>query len=103
MPNIYEGNIKSMYVSKLQINNGIINCVTGEEVIIKNAKFYTNFIGREISFDYDTYLPTRMEAQDYINNGAGDNVLFVDYNELRYLENVDKKTIKSLKKEYKKK
>lgn len=100
---IYKGPIKRMSsFSKLDLNTKNIKKIFSEEVLVKDATFYRNFIGKKINFESDNYLPDRMEATDYITDGLLSAVNFVDYEELEFVESVDKKTFKEMKKSLRK-
>lgn len=102
MPNIYVGNIKKMYVKKLEINGRNIKRVLEDEVLEKNSEFYINKFGRSINFKYDNYLPTREEAIDYTSRGWRNEMIFVDYEELQLARTISNKEFKELKKSFKK-
>lgn len=101
MPNIYVGNIKKMYVKKLEVNGRNIKRVLGDEILEKNSEFYINRFGRTINFKYDNYLPTRQEAMDYTLSGWRSEMIFVDYEELQFDRNITNKEFKDLKKKFK--
>ncbi|MBQ8132695.1 MAG: hypothetical protein IJ193_09410 [Bacilli bacterium] len=106
MVQLLKGDVKRMSVDKLEINPDATKSLRKqlkETVVKKDSLFYRNFIGREINFEYDTYLCTRMEAESYLLDGTCNSILFVDYEELRESDNIDKKEFKQMKKEYKKK
>lgn len=74
MRNLYLGDIKKMYISKLELRDENINNLCsgnfiihyGEKVVEKNADFYKNFFDKKVNFRYDNYLLTREEAKDNI-------------------------------------
>ena len=100
---IYQGNVKKMTTDKLEVVDNNVKRVLKDEVVLKDLKFYQSRLGRFICFKYDTYLPDRMEALDYVQSGFLNSVLFVDYEELKKVDEVDKKTFKLMKKDYKNK
>ena len=106
MVEILKGEVKAMYIDKLEVNPNALKDIKKkykEKVVRKDSEFYVNFVGREINFEFDNYLCTRMEAQSYLNEGMCSSVLFVDYETLKHKKNVTKKELKEMKKEYKKK
>ena len=56
------GAIKNMYVKKVGISETASKVVTESIVLKKDAPFYWNLLGRLISFEYNTFLPTKSEA-----------------------------------------
>ena len=52
------GPIKNMYVKNMGVNEKIGEIVTESIVVRKNAPFYWNPLGRLVSFEYNTFLPT---------------------------------------------
>ena len=67
---IYTGQIRNMYVKNVEINGSNVRVVTDSIVLKKKAPFYPNFVGRQISFEYGTFLPTQNEAIAYIEESV---------------------------------
>ncbi len=100
---IYVGNIKKMYIDGLKYDGSSIKRVPGYTIVKENCEFYRNRFNKIINFYYDTYLPDRAEASDYFENFGLNNVLFVDYHELKYVNSIEKDEFKEKKKTYIKK
>ena len=72
MYNIYSGDIKNMYISKLElveknienIFDSTIKFHFGEVLIEKDSEFYGNLFHKVVNFRYDNVLATREEAMD---------------------------------------
>lgn len=102
------GAIKNLYVKDMGVNERIGEIVTESIVLRKNAPFYWNFLGRLVSFEYNTFLPTKDEAEAYVveaakrhpNNLGAATCMFADYGHMEVHE-IDKKAFKALKKTYK--
>lgn len=102
------GAIKNLYVKDMGVNERIGEIVTESIVLRKNAPFYWNFLGRLVSFEYNTFLPTRDEAEAYVveaarrypNNPGAATCVFADYGNMEVHE-IGKKEFKALKKTYK--
>lgn len=106
MVEILKGEVKAMYIDKLEVNPKSLNDIQKkykEKVVRKDSEFYVNRVGREINFEFDNYLCDRMEAHSYLDEGMCNSVLFVDYETLKHDRNITRKEFKEIKKEYKKK
>lgn len=100
MTQLYRGPVKVM---NLNINNSgfmRINCFD-EHILIKDSLFYKNKFGNIVNFRYDNHLASRSEAIDYLSRLYSSNVLFVDYDELQYYKDIQRKEFKQLIKTYK--
>ena len=103
----FTGNIKKMYVKGLN-EDGTIE--TESVVLLKDSPFYSNIVGRLISMEYNTFLPTRSEADYFVeclakahpNNLSGATCVYADYDNMKSCE-VSKKDFKIKKKTYKEK
>ena len=108
---IYTGEIKKIYVKNIDFsNNGSISEIELSQItVVKEAKFYKNFLGKIISFKYDSLLPTEEEAKIYATNIISSHptkieeaeCIFVDYDNLTP-DAITKEEFKQLKKQYKK-
>lgn len=102
------GPIKNMYVKSLGVNVNVGKVITESIVLQKNAPFYWNRFGRLVSFDYGTFLPTKSEAEAYIEEAVRlhpehlSNVtcMYADYGHIEVHE-IGRKEFKELKKTYK--
>lgn len=99
---IYQGEIKRMYTTGIEENDGILTYLLTSSVIKQNAIFYLNRFGRLISEDFGVYLPTEEEAKDYVINHTNRNpnskdnsCVFVDYVHVKETE-ISKDTYKKL-------
>ncbi|MDO4996221.1 MAG: hypothetical protein Q4E69_03500 [Bacilli bacterium] len=86
MPKIISGDIKNMYISKLELRDkNFKNLVDsnikfhfGEVLVEKDSEFYGNLCHMIVNFRYDNVLATREEAMDYLKDvflGAKNKVL----------------------------
>ena len=107
MKKIYCGNIHRLKIYSVDE----VAKTTGFEsvILVKDALFYRNRLGKLISFDYDTVLPTLYEAQiNLINsfNKSNSNkdlyCVYANESEILPSEFITNKELKMLKKEYKK-
>lgn len=102
---IYHGNVKKLVVTALDVKSDGILLKKESYVVNKDAIFYKNMVGKIISFDYGTALPTYDEAIDCLqftleNSRTSSNVvscLYADYDNLRS-ETIDYNEFKSLSK-----
>ena len=102
------GPIKNMYVKNMGVNEKIGEIVTESIVVRKNAPFYWNPLGRLVSFEYNTFLPTREEALTFVTEAAIRHpehpematCLYADYGHMESHE-IGRKEFKALKKTYK--
>lgn len=63
----FKGNVNSLYVKELQINNGkIVNIIYGDILIQKDVWFYKNFMNKTIRFEDECQLADRENAEDYL-------------------------------------
>lgn len=116
MKKIIEGPIHSLYIKNIEINDGILKIQKADITIIKNALFYINYLGHPISFDYNTVLPYKEEADDYLENYIQINsshpekinpengsCLYIKPEELQAKEIISNNEFKLLKQKYKSK
>ena len=97
-----------MYVKSIGVNENIGEIVTESITLQKHAPFYWNRVGRLVSFEYNTFLPTKSEAETFVeeaarrhpNNLAGATCLYADYSHMEVHE-IGRKEYKQLKKTYK--
>lgn len=76
MANIYSGDIKNMYISKLElVDKNVENLFDstvkfhfGEVLVEKDSEFYGNLCHMIVNFRYDNVLATREEAMDYLKD-----------------------------------
>ena len=102
------GTIKNMYVKSVGVNENAGKIITDSMVINKNAPFYWNIVGRLVSFEYNTFLPTKSEAEAFVIGRAKAfpehlhlaTCLYADYGNMESHE-ISKKDFKQLKKTYK--
>ena len=102
------GSIKNMYVKKVGISETASKVVTESIVLKKNAPFYWNLLGRLISFEYNTFLPTKSEAEAFVVERAKNfpehlhlaTCMYADYGNMEVHE-IGRKEFKQLKKTYK--
>ncbi len=102
------GPIKNMYVKSMGINEGIGKVVTESIVLKKDAPFFWNGLGRLISFEYNTFLPTKNEAEAFVVESAKNHpncperatCMYADYSQMEVHE-ISRKDYKALKKTYK--
>lgn len=97
---IYRGDINHLYIQKLEVEQDVYQLEVHEATLIKNELFYLDKGGKYISFRYDSYLKNREQAEDYLLESNNRDVLFVDYETLKFVELADKSKIKQLKKIY---
>lgn len=109
---LLKSDIKCLFVKNIEVNACIVEKIeTGEKFVLKDALFYEGIFNAIISFDYNTKLPTRPEALDYIKNIAKRSpdslaeasCVYADYDEMKFDTFIDKKQFKQLKKSYNKK
>ncbi|MBO5120586.1 MAG: hypothetical protein J6C28_02725 [Bacilli bacterium] len=102
------GPIKNMYVKSMGVNEKIGEIVTESIVLQKNAPFYWNPLGRLVSFEYNTFLPTKSEAETFVEESAKRHpgclelatCMYADYGHMTVHE-ISRKEFKQLKKTYK--
>ena len=102
------GTIRNMYVKNIGVNEEAGKIVTDNMIIKKDAPFYINRVGRLISLDYDTFLPTRTEAEAFVVGRAKNfpdhlelaTCLYADYGCME-THQISRKEFKELKKTYK--
>lgn len=102
------GPIKNMYVKSIGVNENIGKVVTESIVLQKNAPFYWNGMGRLVSFEYGTFLPTKSEAETFVEEAArrhpdyltSATCMYAGYGEMTVHE-ISRKEFKQLKKTYK--
>ena len=105
----YTSEIKNLYIKSISISNDVQKVVLDNFVIIQNAPFYLNRFGKFISFEYNTVLPTKEEAENYIlgviknnpNNSKNATCIYVDYKNMN-AHTISKKDFVLLKKKHKK-
>ena len=76
MANIYSGDIKNMYISKLELVDknveylfdSTVKLHFGEVLVEKDSEFYGNLCHVIVNFRYDDVLATREEAMDYLKD-----------------------------------
>ncbi len=96
MKNIYKGKIKKMYISNFNITKSGLDLFFNEKVVCKNSYFYKNAFGNIVNIEYDNVLATREEAREFVKENSLD-ILFVDYDELEYVQSVNNKQLKLMK------
>ena len=110
MKRIYTGEIRNLYVKSIEVNGKAMEVVTDSMVVRKDAPFYPNFVGKLISFEFDTYLPTKDEAEAYVRETVQRNpnisldratCLYACYGEMSS-QSVSNEEFKTYKKTYKK-
>ncbi len=110
MPEILKGDIKTIYVKDLELNEGNVeNIILSQRVLKKDVEFYRNFLGVLISFDYNSPLPDYDDAYSYVKqlamkyplNASKASCFFIDKNDVRFDRMITKKEFKELKKKYK--
>ena len=102
------GTIKNMYVKSIGVNENAGKIITDSMVINKNAPFYWNIVRRLISFEYNTFLPTKSEAKAFVVERARKfpehlhlaTCMYADYGNMEVHE-IGRKEFKQLKKTYK--
>lgn len=102
------GPIKNMYVKDMGISESIGDIVTESIVLKKNAPFFWNGLGRLISFEYNTFLPTKSEAETFVLDAARRHpehpelatCMYADYGNMETHE-ISRKDFAVLKKTYK--
>lgn len=107
---IFTGEIRKLYIKKLDIKEDSVDAIVGSVIVKKDAPFYCNIVGRLVSFEHHTYLPTREEAEAYINNIVKNQpsalndatCLYANYNSMEP-KRIDRSEFKQLKKSYRKK
>ncbi len=97
---IYRGDINHLYIQKLEVERDIYQLEVHEATLIKNDLFYLDKGGKYISFRYNSYVRSREEAEDYLLESNNRDVLFVDYEKLKFEKIADKSIVKQLKKTY---
>lgn len=117
MIDIYRGSIKKLYISGIKLNGESINnlvlsadfyenllednknvkFVLSERIVSEESLFYRNIFNKYINMEFDNVLADRIEAEDYIQGRYGTDCLFVDYDNLKYIESIDRKALKKLK------
>lgn len=102
------GAIKNMYVKNVGVNESVSKVVTESVVLKKDAPFYWNPLGRLISFEHNTFLPTKSEAEAFVVGRAKSlpnhlhlaTCIYADYGNMEVHE-ISRKEFKQLKKTYK--
>lgn len=102
------GAIKNLYVKEMGINEDIGRVVTESIVLKRNAPFYWNPLGKLISFEYNTFLPTRTEAEAFVMETVRRHpdhpeiatCMYADYGNME-VHQISRKDFKTLKKTYK--
>lgn len=118
MAHIYKGTIKKLYIKGLKLNGEAINnlvlssdfyndlfenndkvsYILAERIVSKDSLFYKNIFGNKVNMEFDNVLPDRAEAAEYINSGCCSDLLFVDYSELSYVMDMNRKDLKRMRK-----
>ena len=101
MPKIYQGDIKSLYISKLEVEKGVFQLRMFESILLKNELFYKDKTGNNISFKYDSSIRNRVQAEDHLLESEDNSVLFVDEEDLEFVKMMDNSQFKQLKKKFK--
>lgn len=96
MKNIYKGQIKKMQVSKIDLTKNGVQLVLKDYVVCKNSYFYKNIFGNIVNIEFDNVLASRQEAKDFVRENGLD-IIFVDYNELEFVQTVNNKQLKLMK------
>ena len=106
---IYKGTLKNLYVKDFQVSEeGLVVALDLESVVVaKDSLFYRNFTGRLINFEYNTYLPSFIEAEAFVRdvcrhnpNSSKASCLYADYGSIE--EAVDEtRSVREIKKYYK--
>ena len=109
--NIYKGPVRKIVVSKLEINDGMLQLAEYETPVVKkDALFYRGLFNEFISFDCNTILPDKEEAIDHVKEliellqarkAPFPSCDFVNESEIKFSHQVSKQEFKTLKKEYK--
>ena len=102
------GPIKNMYVKNMGVNEGITEFITESIVLKKNAPFFWNGVGRLISFEYNTFLPTKNEAELFVLDAIRKHpdhpelatCMYADYGNMEVHE-IGRKEYNALRKTYK--
>ena len=112
MKKIYIGPIHTLHLKSLSFAESSAKLSKESFVLKKNALFYQNFFGKIINFEHNTCLPTRDEAEDYLesiirekkdHNAALRNCSTIYYSEydLKPLKTVSNEEFRQLKKSFK--
>ena len=102
------GPIKTMRVKSIGVNEDVGKVVTESIILQKDAPFYWNRLGRLVSFEYSTFLPTMTEAENYVVGVAKNNpdhleyatCMYADYDNME-VHQIEKEEYKELVKTYK--
>ena len=106
---IYKGTLKNLYVKDFQVSEeGLVVALDLESVIVaKDSLFYRNFTGRLINFEYNTYLPSFIEAKAFVREVCKYNpmsskasCLYADYSSIEEAKE-ETRSIKEIKRYYK--
>lgn len=103
------GPIKNLYIKSMGVNESISEIVTDSMVLKKHSPFYWNMLGRLVSFEYNTFLPTKEEAEAYVMTTARRypehpelaTCVYADYGNMESHE-IERREFRALKKTYKK-
>ena len=106
---IYKGTLKNLYVKDFQVSEeGLVVALDLESVIVaKDSLFYRNFTGRLINFEYNTYLPSFIEAEAFVRdvcrhnpNSSKASCLYADYYSVVVAKD-ETRSVKEIKRYYK--
>lgn len=111
MKNIYKGPLRTIRISHLEVSDGAIKTLKYNTPVLKDILFYHGLFNSFISFDYETIMPDKNEALDFVKRIITEGNIthepyptcsFVNPTEIQLSHTVSKKDFKELKKEYKK-
>lgn len=111
MKNIYKGPMRTLRISHLEINNGAIRTLQYNTPVVKELLFYRGLFNSFISFDYETIMPDKNEAADFVKRiiiegnwtkAPYPTCSFVNPGEVKFSHTISNKEFKQLKKEYRK-
>ena len=109
MKQIYKGPIHKLRIHSV---NPIIKTTAFEStIIVKDSLFYKNRIGKFINLEYNTVLPTAIEAETNLleisrihqMNAIDAHCIYANNLEIKPYKQITKQEFKTLKKTYKRK
>ena len=113
MKKIYKGNLRTVKVTKLEIEDGVVKRFEYVRPIIKeDILFYQGIAGKQISLEYRTVLPEEGEAVEIVKQDLRARTvpemqpyptcIFYNENEIEPYKEITNKEFRKIKKEYKK-
>jgi len=106
MKQLYKGPIHNLKIYSVNKHISLESTI-----VIKDSLFYKNRLGKFINFEYNTVLPSKIEAETNLleiarihkTNNINSNCIYANNQEMEPYKLVSKKEFKTLKKSFKSK